>query len=453
MKEDTQDQPIENKQDCEVRDASHSTGECDPADNYDLEPESNLQSSRDKRLLIWDWFQFSVALTLVTGGLLWILYSDSGDHSHDVGNAVLEKKSEKNSTHSDLSITPDAHIRMVLDSAIGKRLGSLTVTSSDSTEPVVTATGIVLASKRPGREDSGNFWQFYSPELLTIYADWEKSVSDKLFSSTNTKQVRELAIARETALQQSITRLERLVQSGTEAQNDLIKLRTELLEAALLGRQEVYKAEADERAAVRAEATLALQLKQAGFDPELLRDAPLSLDILSAEVPEALLERVTLGQSCFATFFGLPEIVFEGRVGIISPILSTEKRTLRVIIKLSDPEDRLRPGMFASVGIGNESRAVLRIPASGLVNSGGKDYVFKIVNFNEAEGFLDLDAIAVRTVELVQDKVEVLSGIKAGDKIIANNAILLKPLVSRVISAKSNLPDSGSRTTDREIAK
>ena len=56
-----------------------------------------------------------------------------------------------------------------------------------------------------------------------------------------------------------------------------------------------------------------------------------------ADVPEGVMARVKLGQGCEAKFFGFPDQPFSGHVRAISPVLSKERRSLRVLFAISDP--------------------------------------------------------------------------------------------------------------------
>src|SRR5262249_41113557 len=127
--------------------------------------------------------------------------------------------------------------------------------------------------------------------------------------------------------------------------------------------------------AQRTEAALARQLQQSGLDPELLRTGNRDMDVVMADVPEQRLGQISVNQACQAKFFGLPKQVFEGRVTSIGPVVSRERRTLRVLFVLHDPKAQLRPGMFAEIGLGTDPRDALLVPATAIVHVGRDDYV------------------------------------------------------------------------------
>src|SRR5207244_2291986 len=120
---------------------------------------------------------------------------------------------------------------------------------------------------------------------------------------------------------------------------------------------------------------LSRQLQLAGLDPELVRAMTKDADIVMAEVPESKVSFVKVDQNCTARFFGVPSRVFTGTVTHISPVLSKDRRTLRVLFKIYDPEDMVKAGMYADIGLGTDARDSLFIPAEAVLHIGSADYV------------------------------------------------------------------------------
>jgi YHS domain-containing protein len=83
--------------------------------------------------------------------------------------------------------------------------------------------------------------------------------------------------------------------------------------------------------------------------------APLAL---AAEVFEADVGLVHVGQAVELTSDAFPGQPFPARVAWLAPELSPASRTLRVRLEVDDPRQQLRPGMYAS--------AALRVPLAGL---------------------------------------------------------------------------------------
>ena len=165
----------------------------------------------------------------------------------------------------------------------------------------------------------------------------------------------------------------------------------------------------------------------------MLKSATADLDIIVADVPEAFLSRVKLGQECKARFLGFPGENFGGIVENILPVLSRERRTLRLLFVIDDPQDKLRPGMFAEIGLGTE-------PREALLRSGGRHSARGTRGLRAGRGRKAKASGALPRCKLASHKdaqVEILRGIANGDRVIGKGAILLKPVVVRSLQIEA----------------
>jgi Cu(I)/Ag(I) efflux system membrane fusion protein len=83
----------------------------------------------------------------------------------------------------------------------------------------------------------------------------------------------------------------------------------------------------------------------------LFEIADISRVWIEADVFETDLAFLHEGQTLQATVEAFPGRVFDGEIALIYPELNTETRTNRVRINLDNPEQLLRPGMYATVTI------------------------------------------------------------------------------------------------------
>ncbi|MCU0663811.1 MAG: efflux RND transporter periplasmic adaptor subunit [Myxococcota bacterium] len=365
-------------------------------------------TNRLRRVQFWLFF----AATL--GALLFLLWPSSSRSTDTEPQPVPPQ--------SPVRLVTPGHILIAPESPLNQKLKIARVEPQSIATPVLTVTGTVMASHRPSKGARTN-WQFHSPELLTTYTDWQKARTDISFAKNQLDSIKQLAENRVRAQEALVERLRTLVEAGTESERELATARTELLEAQIQGRKELHEAETAWRIAERGEAALGRQLQQAGVEPELFRDVVEEIDIVVADVPEAMLSRVRIGQSCEARFLGVDGQVFTGTVHSISPVLSTERRSLRVLFTIRDPEDLLRPGMFADIGLGTDARDALLMPAEGVVHVGRSDYAMV-----QAEAG-SWRVTPVQVGELRDTGVEILHGLVSGDRVIGQGAILLKPFI------------------------
>ena len=159
----------------------------------------------------------------------------------------------------------------------------------------------------------------------------------------------------------------------------------------------------------------------------LYKTADLSNLWLIAQVQEQDLGAIVPGEGARATFVAFPGRTFEGRVDFIYPTLSAETRTARVRIVLPNPDGALRAAMFANVQIDAAAAGepVLSVPNSAVLDSGTR----QIVLVARSEGRFE-----PRPVQLGvhgDDWVQVLDGIKSGDRVVVGANFL--------IDAESNL--------------
>ncbi|MEW6037460.1 MAG: efflux RND transporter periplasmic adaptor subunit [Pseudomonadota bacterium] len=304
--------------------------------------------------------------------------------------------------------------------------------------PLLTVTGAVMARLRPGKEALEDRWQFSNVELSAIYADWEKARTQMDFEAKRLKKTRELTAAQLQSQERVVERLRKLVATGTEAVRDLTMAEAALLEIQLNGQNAVFEAESALTQATHGHADLERQLLQAGVDPALLEHADADSAMVMADVPEVRISLVKPGQACEAHFYGLPGQSFRGTVGSLAPALSSERRTLRVFFELDDGKGQLKPGMYAEIGLGTDPREAVLAPSDGVFHIGETDFVLT----DAGPGLWRVTPVQVG--ERAGERVEILDGLKGGERMIGYGAILLKPLVVQaLLKAKQAPADEG----------
>lgn len=324
-------------------------------------------------------------------------------------------------------------------SPLENKLELTTVQKERITTPLLSVTGGVMARLRTGPSSVEDRWQFSSVELSGIYADWQKASTEMEFAAKQLTKTRELTAAQLNSQSKVVDRLRKLVATGTEAARDLSAAEASLLQTQLEGQKAVFDAESTLTQATHSHADFERHLLQAGIDPALLPKVPAGASLVMADVPEVRISLVAIGQACEARFYGLPNQLFKGVVRSLSPALSPERRTLRVFFELNDQEGKLKPGMYAEIGLGTDPRDAVLAPADGILHIADADYVL-----NEAhQGVWKITEIQVG--EQAGDRVEILDGLRGGERIIGSGAILLKPLVVKsLLQAKESLTAEGT---------
>ena len=156
-----------------------------------------------------------------------------------------------------------------------------------------------------------------------------------------------------------------------------------------------------------------------GSDANVFKIVDISSVWIDGNVFEKDLARVRLGQQVNVSVTAFPGSIFAGKVIFVSTIVDPDTRSVKVRTEVPNREGRLKPDMFANVEIITDvNRTAISIPQSALLNDGGQSIVFVAAG----SGF------EKRTVALgihSDDRVEIISGLKAGDKVVIKGNYLL----------------------------
>lgn len=132
-------------------------------------------------------------------------------------------------------------------------------------------------------------------------------------------------------------------------------------------------------------------------------------------VPEQFLSQVTAGQAVRLTVDAYPGEVFTAKVRYVSPALKTDQRALTVEAVTSNADGRLKPGLFATALLQQPAPApALLVPADAVETVAGTSRVYAITTD------LKVEERIVTTGEKIGDRVEIASGLKAGERVAAN---------------------------------
>src|SRR5579871_5536004 len=169
--------------------------------------------------------------------------------------------------------------------------------------------------------------------------------------------------------------MEPVAKTGAVSEKEFQGARAELIKAQLQGEKDTFTAQSAERLAQQSKTALERDLAQGGIEAEVFEHAVEHLVLVAANVPETKISQVNKGQECVIHFFSFPGRPFNAGVTSLSSLLMRERRIIRVLIELEDPDGELRTGMFAEVGLGTGEREAIRIPAEALLHYDVEDYV------------------------------------------------------------------------------
>ncbi|HKQ73158.1 MAG TPA: efflux RND transporter periplasmic adaptor subunit [Blastocatellia bacterium] len=142
--------------------------------------------------------------------------------------------------------------------------------------------------------------------------------------------------------------------------------------------------------------------------------------VIEAKASERDIARVKRGLPVTITVDSLPGQSFTGRVMRISPLLDSQTRNGLVEIEIPNRDGMLKGEMFARVDLDlGSARETTLLPRDALVYRGDQPGVYVIDS--EKAKFITLETGLTQ-----EDKVEVISGLKAGDTVITRGSNLIK---------------------------
>lgn len=132
--------------------------------------------------------------------------------------------------------------------------------------------------------------------------------------------------------------------------------------------------------------------------------------------------RLTPGSAARVSFAALPGRAFTGNVTLIGKQVDASSRTIPVRVEVANAERLLRPGMSATawVPVGKSSEKVITVPVAALQRIENEWLVFLPTG---------QDTFEIRPVGRGRDlgtEIEIVSGLKAGERVVVEGAFLLK---------------------------
>lgn len=130
---------------------------------------------------------------------------------------------------------------------------------------------------------------------------------------------------------------------------------------------------------------------------------------IEASVPETQLSAVRVGARLEVTLDSAPGKTYAATVSEIVPSVDPGSRSFTVKAALPAPD--LRTGLFGRVRLPVGKARVITLPRAAVVSRGGFDAVFSVTRDNVARLSM------VKTGAIYGDRIEILSGVDAGDRV------------------------------------
>lgn len=154
-------------------------------------------------------------------------------------------------------------------------------------------------------------------------------------------------------------------------------------------------------------------------DTELYTLSDLSTIWANADIYEYEVPHVKVGQQVDLQLSYYPGREWYGKISYIYPTVDPQSRTVKVRIELPNPEFQLKPQMFADVQLKVNYGTNIVIPKEAVLDSGNEQTVFVVRD----GGMFEPRRITMGAQ--VDDRVVVLSGLKAGEEIVVSGNFLI----------------------------
>lgn len=145
-------------------------------------------------------------------------------------------------------------------------------------------------------------------------------------------------------------------------------------------------------------------------------------------VPQRQLPSLALGQEIALAVDAFPE-GFRGRITAINPEVDSSTRNVAVQATLANPQELLRPGMFARVEVqlpANESVIVVPATAIAYASYGNSVFIVETMKSPEGKDYLGVRQQFVQLGAKRGDLVAITGGVKPGEQIVSAGVFKLR---------------------------
>jgi len=157
---------------------------------------------------------------------------------------------------------------------------------------------------------------------------------------------------------------------------------------------------------------------------KLAKVTDLSTVWVIGQVYEKDLGKLRMGSGASIKSDAYPNELFRGNISYIDPNLDEKTRTAQVRVELSNPNQKLKMGMYVNISysrIGGSEKTAPLVPKDAVQSIGNQKVVFEVTS--------DPKVFIIRPIKIGQEKdgsYPAIEGIFVGDKIVTDGSFLLR---------------------------
>ncbi len=173
------------------------------------------------------------------------------------------------------------------------------------------------------------------------------------------------------------------------------------------------------------------------------------LDLLYANfsIPQRLLPELSIGQKVGVKVDAFTGIAFEGAITAINSVVDATTRNISVQATLANPEEKLRPGMYAQVEVqlpAGEPQIVLPATSIAYAPYGNSVFIVEKMKGEDGKEYLGVRQQFVKIGSAKGDLVTIDGGVKAGEQVVASGVFKLRN--SMPVQVNNTVQPSSSAT-------
>ena len=139
------------------------------------------------------------------------------------------------------------------------------------------------------------------------------------------------------------------------------------------------------------------------------------------KIPETYAGIIKKGLPIEATFSGYKNKIYKGEIESVANRIDAQTRSMLARVKITNENSELIPGALLEVTIKYNERNSLSIPDTSILLEGNKIYVYKVLNDNSVK------KLEIKTGIRNKGNLELISGLKQGDNIVAEGLSKVRP--------------------------
>lgn len=151
----------------------------------------------------------------------------------------------------------------------------------------------------------------------------------------------------------------------------------------------------------------------------LFNIADLSTVWVEVEVYENEFPNIHIGQQVEIRSQSFPGKPFSGKIAYIYPFLDPKTRTVKARVEMANPGMKLKPDMFVNAIIKVPLGSAIVVPVTAVIDTGKRQVVW----VETSTGMFEPRDVQVGQTS--NDKIQILSGLKAGDKVAVSGGYLI----------------------------